>query len=109
MSDPAHSTKRFQRHPESFTCEVCGTFVEGDGYTDHCPNCLWSKHVDIYPGDRADSCRGLMEPVGCTKKADGYIIHYRCILCSKTHSVKAQTDDNRDLLVELSSRPVPSD
>ena len=36
--------RNFQRHVEDFECEHCGAFVEGDGYTNHCPACLWCKH-----------------------------------------------------------------
>ena len=54
----------FIRKIENFTCNNCGTFVVGDGYTNHCPNCLFSKHVDTSPGDRKSSCKGLMEPIG---------------------------------------------
>ncbi|MFA6992594.1 MAG: RNHCP domain-containing protein, partial [Candidatus Gracilibacteria bacterium] len=39
--------KRFSRTIEDFVCEKCGAKVKGDGYTNHCPKCLWSKHVDI--------------------------------------------------------------
>ncbi|MEK7158524.1 MAG: RNHCP domain-containing protein, partial [Patescibacteria group bacterium] len=46
-------SRTFQRRVEDFTCESCGAQVTGDGYTNHCPQCLVSKHVDVYPGDRA--------------------------------------------------------
>ena len=38
---------------EDFICENCGKDVEKSSYTarDHCPYCLYSKHVDINPGD----------------------------------------------------------
>jgi len=55
--------KRFQKRIEDFVCERCGAFVKGTGYTDHCPECLWSKHVDVNPGDREAECGGLMEHV----------------------------------------------
>ena len=55
--------KRFTRTIEDFTCEQCGASVTGNGYTNHCPHCLWSKHVDIFPGDREAECQGLMAPV----------------------------------------------
>ena len=55
--------KQFQRKKENFVCEHCGQEVIGNGYTNHCPSCLHSKHVDINPGDRAETCGGLMEPV----------------------------------------------
>ena len=45
---------RFIRREENFVCEVCGAKVKGTGYTNHCPQYLWSKHVDkLIPGDRA--------------------------------------------------------
>ena len=53
----------FNRKKENFVCENCGEKVEGNGYTNHCPNCLWSKHVDINPGDRAETCHGLLKPI----------------------------------------------
>ena len=56
-------TRRFARTVEDFVCEKCGTQVEGDGYTNHCPHCLWSRHVDVNPGDRKATCKGMMEPV----------------------------------------------
>ena len=52
--------KRFTMKDESFVCENCGFNVEKLNYTarDHCPNCLYSKHVDINPGDRENNCQG---------------------------------------------------
>ena len=55
--------KLFQKTVEDFICEHCGNKVAGDGYTNHCPNCLWSKHVDVNPGDRAAICGGMMKAV----------------------------------------------
>ncbi|GIW69886.1 MAG: hypothetical protein KatS3mg101_0633 [Patescibacteria group bacterium] len=60
--------KLFQKKKENFICKNCGYFVIGNGYTNHCPRCLYSEHVDINPGDRANTCEGLMEPVGIAKK-----------------------------------------
>ena len=51
---------RFTKNKEDFICAVCGTEVKGNGYTNHCPNCLSSLHVDINPGDRACACKGIM-------------------------------------------------
>ncbi|WP_420871372.1 RNHCP domain-containing protein [Lysinibacillus xylanilyticus] len=33
-------------------------------FRNHCPKCLFSKHVDTVPGDRASTCKGLMRPIG---------------------------------------------
>ncbi len=56
-----------------FKCLNCGKIVSdsrfmGTENRNHCPFCLWSKHVDIKPGDRAQLCHGLMKPVGLTFK-----------------------------------------
>jgi len=53
----------FTRNIENFTCERCGAAVEGNGFTNHCPACLCSKHVDINPGDRA-AARGQCSALG---------------------------------------------
>ena len=62
--------RKFQRKKEDFICENCNKKVKGDGYTNHCPACLWSKHVDINPGDRLAECKGMMKPIGLDKKGD---------------------------------------
>jgi hypothetical protein len=96
---------RFQRRVEDFTCEQCGTAVVGDGYTNHCPKCLWSKHVDIMPGDRAADCGGMMEPIaieGSTGK--GYRIRHRCKKCGHEKMNDANAADSPDALVALAKR-----
>jgi len=98
--------KKFQRQVEDFVCEKCGKEVKGGGYTDHCSMCLWSKHVDINPGDRKSECKGLMEPIGAEVKSDKYIIHYRCIECGLKHRVKSAPDDNFDEIIKLIDRPL---
>ncbi len=94
--------KRFQKRKEDFVCANCGAFVIGNGYTDHCPNCLYSKHVDINPGDRRANCGGLMEPIGLEVKNGAYRIKYRCLKCGYRHWVKAAANDNRQALIKLS-------
>lgn len=96
--------KKFQRKTEDFICENCQTIVLGNGYTDHCPNCLWSKHVDINPGDRKSHCGGLMEAQGLKIKGGDYIIHYRCRRCGYQHKVKAAKKDNFSEILKLSKK-----
>lgn len=99
-------TKKFQKRKENFTCQNCGLFVEGGGYRNHCPKCLWSKHVDINPGDRQSDCRGIMEPMGLvTKKGEKAIIH-KCQKCGLKKRNKQADDDNYEAILKLSSRPV---
>jgi len=94
--------RKFQRKIEDFKCENCGHSVKGNGYTDHCPNCLWSKHVDINPGDRLSDCRGLMHPIGLELKHGERRIVYMCIKCGFKHRVKAAIDDDGEKIIELS-------
>jgi len=94
-------SRKFQRKIEDFVCENCGEKVKGNGYTDHCPKCLWSKHVDINPGDREADCKGLMEPVKVEVKNQEHIIHYKCIKCRHKHKVKSALEDNFEELLKL--------
>ncbi|HRY52295.1 MAG TPA: RNHCP domain-containing protein [Candidatus Portnoybacteria bacterium] len=99
-------SKKFQRKIEDFVCLHCGAKVAGTGYTDHCPKCLWSLHVDINPGDRAAECRGFMEPMGLEIKSGEKIIHYQCQKCGFKHRVKAGEDDNFEAILELTGRGI---
>ena len=98
--------KRFLKTVEDFTCQVCGFKVQGTGFTDHCPQCLWSKHVDIFPGDRREKCGGLMEPVGAIRKGGKWRLFYRCQKCGHERFNDASPDDDFQKITELSSRPV---
>ena len=91
---------------ESFVCEKCGKKVKKLGYTarDHCPYCLYSKHVDINPGDRNNLCKGMLEPVGIEKFKDSFKIIYLCEKCHKTHKNIMARDDDMNKIIELSKR-----
>ncbi len=93
--------KKFQRKIEDFVCGRCGASVSGTGYTDHCPKCLWSRHVDINPGDRMAKCGGLMEPVGLEIKGNEKIIYYQCQKCAFKHRVKAAAGDSLDEMIKI--------
>lgn len=95
-------SKKFQRTDEDFACEECGFFVHGNGYTNHCPHCLWSKHVDVNPGDREATCRGRMEPIGMNIENGEYTILHRCISCGFERWNKASKEDNFDAILCLS-------
>lgn len=91
---------------ENFTCENCGNKVNKLNYTarDHCPYCLCSKHVDINPGDRANKCKGLLKPMDIEKFKDTYKIVYKCDKCGIEHKNIMASDDNMDLIIELSKK-----
>lgn len=97
--------KKFTKIDEEFICENCGAKVEALGYTcrNHCPNCLFSKHVDINPGDRLETCHGRLEPIGIEiSSKKGYVIIFKCQKCGQIRKNKAAEDDNMDIIIELS-------
>ena len=80
---------KFTKIDEEFVCENCGKKVPKLGYTcrNHCPYCLHSKHLDINPGDRAEDCHGILEPIGLeTNSKKGYVIIFKCKKCIFTFS-----------------------
>lgn len=97
-------TKRFTKIDEEFICEVCGKKVDKLSYTsrDHCPFCLHSKHVDINPGDRKETCHGVLKPISIEKgKKDTYKIIYKCQKCGKTRKNVTSNDDNFEKILEI--------
>lgn len=94
-------SKKFMRKIEDFKCENCNQEVRGGGYTNHCPNCLWSKHVDINPGDRMCDCKGLMKPVDILQKDGEYVILHKCKVCGFERKNKFVESDNFDALISI--------
>ena len=96
--------KNFTMIDENFICENCGKQVKKLNYSarDHCPYCLYSKHVDIMPGDRENKCRGLLKPIGIEKYRNSYKIIYECEKCKKKHKNIIAKDDAFEKIIELS-------
>jgi hypothetical protein len=62
-------------------------------YRNHCPRCLWSRHVDNRPGDRGNRCGGAMEPVGLRlRPGKGYQLVHRCARCGAESVNRLATD-----------------
>lgn len=96
--------KRFSKNDDSFVCLHCGKEVPPLGYTsrNHCPFCLWSIHVDINPGDRANPCRGALRPTRSEPDPKkGFVVIHRCERCGEIRRNKAAADDDRSLLIKL--------
>ena len=93
--------KRFQRTIEDFTCAHCSEPIIGDGYTNHCPKCLWSKHVDIHPGDRACKCDGLMKPIGVEIVRGEHDIVHKCVTCEVVRRNQAHPNDDFSILLKI--------
>jgi ribosomal protein L37AE/L43A len=94
--------KGFTKTIEDFNCAHCGTVVHGNGYTNHCPHCLYSRHVDNNPGDRAATCGGMMKPVSVVSDGARFIITHRCEICGKEKRQRTSDEDNMDAIIELS-------
>jgi len=94
-----------------FICNNCELTVmpqrSGTKHRNHCPHCLWSRHVDMATGDRRCSCRGNMEPIGIwVKKRQEWSIIHRCKKCGFIRTNRIAGDDNETLLLSLAARPM---
>ncbi len=94
-------TTKFQRTVEDFTCEHCGTKVIGTGYTNHCPKCLWSKHVDVNPGDRGEACNGMMEPLRIEHEKKRQVVVHRCQRCGVERKNTIDAADDRETVLAV--------
>ena len=97
--------KRFNELDEGFICEHCSKNVGPLGYSsrDHCPHCLYSKHVDINPGDRENPCKGLLKPIQIEKFKDTYKIVYQCESCKEYHKNIIAKDDDMNEIINISN------
>lgn len=94
-----------------FTCVYCKQAVAGPAWgtshRNHCPRCLWSRHLDEEPGDRACPCRGAMEPIGIEVRRDGeWAIIHRCTGCGALKTNRIAGDDHELALLGLALRPI---
>ena len=92
----------FTRTIENFTCDHCAYAVVGNGYTNHCPDCLWSKHVDNSPGDRASECCAMMKPSIEKVNGSSYTLKHTCLKCGHTKINKSAKDDSVEEIIKLS-------
>ena len=92
-----------------FKCLNCGRPVSampalsGVNNRNHCPYCLWSKHVDLRAaGDRLAVCKGPMPPIGLTVKRSGkkyaaaageLMLVHRCAHCGALSLNRMAADD----------------
>ena len=109
----SHDVRRRDRRDRqgSFRCGHCrldvSTVAIGSAHRNHCPNCLWSRHLDDTPGDRAAECGSLMEPIAITVRGDGeWILIHRCSGCDLLHLNRAAGDDNPLMLLRLAVKPL---
>jgi hypothetical protein len=117
---------------QNFKCRQCGFFVtanrelSGVNNRNHCPRCLWSRHMDLHTaGDRKSECLSRMEPIGLTYKQTNkrygqndqgeLMLIHRCTGCDKVSINRIAADDDiqaisrvfgKSLLLELDVREI---
>lgn len=98
--------KNFKKLDEQFICQNCKKQVNKLNYTsrDHCNYCLHSIHIDIKPGDRLNTCLGLLKPIDIEKYKDSLKIIYKCQKCQEIHKNIIAIDDDYEQIIKLSSK-----
>jgi RNHCP domain len=105
---------QFRSLTEEFRCRHCRLMVfpppSGGRHRNHCPYCLWSRHVDgRVPGDRASDCGRAMEPVGTFHRHNGeQVVLHRCLGCGTDRHCRVAADDDPTLLMRLPVAAAPS-
>ncbi|MEQ9455083.1 MAG: RNHCP domain-containing protein [Phycisphaeraceae bacterium] len=106
------SSRNKRRHnDDGFTCIRCRMHVSGDPrgsrHRNHCPLCLWSRHVDEAIGDRQATCRAPMEPIAIHTRDDGeWCLIHRCTACNTFRTNRIAGDDQELALLQLALRPL---
>ena len=99
-----------QSGEEPFVCGHCGRTViptdHGTRHRNHCPHCLWSRHMDRRPGDRLSSCRGSMAPVAVWIRKGEWILLHRCERCTMIRGNRIAPDDDLPALLALAAGPL---
>lgn len=87
---------RYRNNNVGFSCQFCGSEVKPleRGNRDHCPKCLCSLHVDIAPGDRANPCKGKLQPLDIIMRNGKTQIRYNCEKCRQVVYCETAKDDN---------------
>ena len=111
--------KNFQIDINSdFKCRHCGSYVSaarflaGVGNRNHCPYCLWSRHLDLFEaGDRLAACKAPMRPIGLTVKrsrnkytstpSGELMLVHQCTDCERISVNRIAADDVPGAIIEV--------
>ncbi len=90
----------------SYTCAKCAKDVSleapGTKNRNHCPYCLYSLHVDLSIGDRANTCHGLMPAIAkIFKKSGEEVLIHKCQKCDALRKNRIAGDDDFALVESL--------
>ncbi len=96
----------FIQNNQPFSCIHCNYDVREhpSSSRDHCNRCLYSLHVDIHPGDRANDCKGILEPIGLLIKNGQVKIVYECQKCHERLNNVIAPDDDKQTVISLASK-----
>ena len=101
-----------------FRCIHCHNFVSTEALLagvknrNHCPYCLWSRHLDWFQaGDRLSACKAPMRPVGLTMKrshnkyatssSGELMLVHRCVDCESLSINRIAADDVPEVILEV--------
>jgi hypothetical protein len=109
-----------------FKCAHCHHIISsahllsGVNNRNHCPYCLWSRHLDLYTaGDRLSACKAPMQPLALTTKqcknkyghshGELMLVH-ECSDCGGISINRIAADDDAHSLLGIfsASRTLPS-
>lgn len=107
-------SKRFAKNDSGFICQNCGKEVLplGSSSRNHCPFCLCSIHIDVMPGDRQNTCLGILDPIKAEiNPKKGYVIVHKCRKCGEIRRNRAANDarvqpDDIDFIIRLTAAEV---
>jgi hypothetical protein len=104
----SHEAQRSDASGEQdFRCRHCrllvGPLPSGGRHRNHCPVCLYSRHVDDRrPGDRASTCGASMAPIGVFVRSNGeHVVLHRCHGCDRERFNRIAADDDFALVLSL--------
>lgn len=118
QEEPRRDGKVYEK---GFSCAQCGFSVttsreqSGVNNRNHCPRCLWSRHVDdLKAGDRKAECKSRMQPLGLSikqtpkrynREAQGELmLIHRCTGCGKLSINRIAADDDATAIYQVFNR-----
>ncbi len=107
----------FDTITSDFRCKHCHNYVSTDpllsgvNNRNHCPYCLYSRHMDLYEaGDRLSACKGEMRPVGLalkrtnkkygSRQGELMMIH-QCVECGSVSINRIAADDDNETILAI--------
>ena len=101
-----------------FRCANCRALVSsmqmlsGVNNRNHCPYCLWSRHLDLYSaGDRLSACKAPMNPIGLTMKRSRnkyqlsprgeLMLVHACLECDTVSINRIAADDDPERILAV--------